>query len=171
MHATHPKTEQKLQLWLISHINIMPSPIQKVYSEPYSKAHLLIVTTEAHPVHTRQFVPIIIFGCSHVEFDCHAYTHLKVNCCESFSRSRNSKCSPTLLKHRKRTICVSLYAQRYTAVCQVTHVTSSQVHMSYLLSIDEEISQQLTPSIGKPHPCRTVSKEILECQTNTVQFT
>jgi len=76
MHATHPKTEQKLQLQLISHINITPSPIQKVYNEPYSKAHLLIVTTKAHPVYTRQFVPIIIFGCSHVEFDCHAYAHL-----------------------------------------------------------------------------------------------
>jgi hypothetical protein len=60
MHAIHPKAEQKLQLQIISHISIMPSPIQKVYYEPYSKAHLLIVTTEAHPVHTRQFVPILI---------------------------------------------------------------------------------------------------------------
>jgi len=116
MQATHPKTEQKLQLHLISHINIMPSPIQKVNYEPYSKALLLIVTTKAHPEHTRQFVPIIIFGCSHAEFDCHAYTHLQVSCCESFSRSRSSKCSPTLLKLRKHMICASLYAQRYTAI-------------------------------------------------------
>jgi len=110
MHATHPKTEQKLQLQLISHINIMPSPIQKMYNEPYSKAYLLIVTTKAHPVYTRQFVPIIIFGFSHVEFDCHDYAHLQVNCCESFSRSRSSKCSPTLLKLRKHMTCVLLYA-------------------------------------------------------------
>jgi hypothetical protein len=50
MHATHSKTEQKLQLQLISHIIIMLSPIHQVYYEPYSKAHLLIVTTEAQNI-------------------------------------------------------------------------------------------------------------------------
>jgi len=129
MHATHPKTEQKLQLHLISHINIMPSPIQKVNYEPYSKALLLIVTTKAHPVHTRQIVPIIIFGCSHAEFDCHAYTHLQVNCCESFSRSRSSKCSPTLLKLRKHDMCVSVCPEVHCNLSSYTCHIFSGMHV------------------------------------------